>query len=360
MNGELNREKLYRTLTSLDIFVDKSLKLKPKGSTLSGFHYNGDLIYAATANTYLETVGNKADSIHLDIKEVPISSVYWEYLKTVELLGERAKLKEQQAVLAFDYTEEEFYGEVETFWIHGWTGKRAVIGKFKFLTCALVNDGLKIPLLSIPVSMGCNMAKDVIFCLSLIKPLVGPIKLTLFDRGFYSKELMLTLTRAECPYLIFVPKNKRVKSELEEMAKDEKKTIHYEFKVNKDKTKEKESTTLAFLKQVFDPRSERDIDWAFATDLEEVNLDHLIQTYKQRWRIETGFRIQDEARIKSKSKDIKIRFFYFAYEQLLQLIWNTIYKEEVSFKRFLILLNETSKERAEKAERRAKRSARMS
>lgn len=254
-------------------------------------------------------------------------------------------------LLALDYTDEEFYGKVETFWIHGWTGERAVTGKFKFLTCALVNDSLKVPLLSIPIHMGCNMARDVIFCLSLIKPLVGSIKLTLFDRGFYSKELMLTLTRSGYPYLIFVPKNKMITSELEEMAKEEKKTIRHEFKVNKDKTNERSSTTLAFLKQVFDPRSERNIDWAFATDLEEVDLDRIIQTYKQRWRIETEFRIQDEAHIKSKSKDVKIRFFYFVYEQVLQLIWNAIYKEEVSFKRFLILLNETSKERAEKAER---------
>jgi hypothetical protein len=54
---------------------------------------------------------------------------------------------------------------------------------------------------------------------------------------------------------------------------------------------------------------------------------------------------------------VKIRFFYFVYEQVLQLIWNMIYREEVSFKRNL--LNETSKERAEKAERKAKRSTRM-
>jgi len=54
--NELNREKLYRTLTTLDIFVDKSLRLKPKSETLSGFQYNHDLIYAATANTYLETL----------------------------------------------------------------------------------------------------------------------------------------------------------------------------------------------------------------------------------------------------------------------------------------------------------------
>jgi len=55
--NELNREKLYRTLTTLDIFVDKSLRLEPKSKTLSGFQYNRDLIYAATVNTYLETVG---------------------------------------------------------------------------------------------------------------------------------------------------------------------------------------------------------------------------------------------------------------------------------------------------------------
>ena len=352
--NELNREKLYRTLTSLDIFVDRSLRLKPKSATLSGFHYNRDLIYAATANTYLETVGNKADSIHLTIKSVPISNIYWEYLKMVKLLGKRCKLEEKQVMLALDYTDEEFYGKVETFWIYGWTGKKGVTGKFKFLTCALVNGDLKIPLLSIPIHMGCSMARDVAFCLSLVKPLVGSIELVLFDRGFYSKDLMLTLTRCEYPYLIFVPKNAKVKSELEEMAKDERKTIHYEFKLNKDKTTQKGSTTLAFLKQVFDPKSERDYDWAFATNLEDVDLDHIIGAYKQRWRIETGFRIQDEARIKSKSKDVKIRFFYFTYEQALQLIWSVIYKGEVAFKRFLILLNETGKESAEKAERRAR------
>ena len=297
-----------------------------------------------------------ADSIHLAVKSAPTSNIYWVYLKTVELLGKRCKLNEKKVVLALDYTDEEFYGEVETFWIHGWTGSKGVTGKFKFLTCALVDKDLKIPLLSIPVHVGSNMAKDVCFCLSLIKPLVESIELILFDRGFYSKDLMLTLTRGEYPYLIFVPKNVKVKSELEEMAKNEMRSIRYDFKVNKDKTTERGSTTIAFLKQVFDPKSERDYDWAFATNLEEVDLDPIIQTYKKRWRIETGFRIQDEARIKSKSKEMKIRFFYFAYEQTLQLIWSAVYKKEVSFKRFLILLNETSQERAEKAERRAKRS----
>ena len=92
-------------------------------------------------------------------------------------------------------------------------------------------------------------------------------------------------------------------------------------------------------------------------NMDKVDLDHLIQTYKKRWRIETMFRVQDEARILSKSKEIKIRFFYFAYSQVLQLLWAGIFKEKVSFKEFLILLNETAKERADKAERRTLRRA---
>jgi hypothetical protein len=38
----------------------------------------------------------------------------------------------------------------------------------------------------------------------------------------------------------------------------------------------------------------------------------------------------------SKSKDVSIRFFYFAYEQVLQLLWVVLYKDEVSFKVFML------------------------
>ncbi len=70
-----NREKLYRTLTTPDIFVDRALSLRPKSPELAGFHYNRELLRAAMANTYLETVGDRADSIHLAIRRVPMSAV---------------------------------------------------------------------------------------------------------------------------------------------------------------------------------------------------------------------------------------------------------------------------------------------
>jgi hypothetical protein len=314
-------------------------------------------LLAAMANTYVETVGNKADSLHLAIKRVPASNFYWEFLRSVEILGTRFKLNEQDVVLAFDYTDENYYGEVDGFWIHGWTGDNGITGKFKFLTCALVSSDIpeRIPLISIPIQLGHNIAKDVCFCLALVRPLVRSIKLILFDRGFYSKELMLTLTNAEYPYLIFVPKNENVKKELTEMKEKEKKKIHYEFKLNKDKTVIHGKTTLALLKRIIDPSNGKPFDWAFATNQDKIDLEYIIPTYKGRWRIETGFRVQDEARIKSKSKDIKIRYFYFVYEQQLQLLWAVLYKDELSFKGFLLEMYEISDERTRRAERKAAR-----
>ena len=74
--------KIFRTVTTLDTFINRCFNLAPKGSFLSGFEYNRDLLKAAMANTYLETVGAKADSLHLAIKKVDASAFYWEYLIT--------------------------------------------------------------------------------------------------------------------------------------------------------------------------------------------------------------------------------------------------------------------------------------
>jgi len=46
-----------------------------------------------------------------DNKKVPISKIYWEYLKTVEILGTRFGLNENDVVLAFDYADEDLYGD---------------------------------------------------------------------------------------------------------------------------------------------------------------------------------------------------------------------------------------------------------
>ena len=50
--------------------------------------------------------------------------------------------------------------------------------------------------------------------------------------------------------------------------------------------------------------------------------------------------VQDECMIKTKSKDIRVRYFLFAYEQLVESILYLFYHREVSFKRYLMELSE--------------------
>jgi hypothetical protein len=341
----MNEKRLCKSLDALMRFIDGSLGIDRKDDNLNGFDFIVPLLESAAYNSYLENVSNKADTIHLRIKETLISMIEHAYLNYIKRISDNISLSEKEVILAFDYTEEDFYGDVQGFDIHGWTGKDAISGHFKFLTCSIVSDDIpeKIPLISVPIRLGHYKSSVILHCLSLIKKYIGKINLIIFDRGFYDKDLMYELSKMEYPYLIFVPKHKDKKEILYPMKDNEQIAIYNNFTVNKNKSKYPGENILIFLKQIYDPRSEKNYDWVFATNVEEVLLENLVITYKKRWRIETQFRVQDESRIRSRSKEMKIRFFLFMFEQMLQTIWMCFYKDESSFKEFLIEMNKVSK-----------------
>ena len=341
----MNEDKLCFNLKMIKKFINNSLDLSDDKFEITGYELLSPLLNAVAYNTYVETIGNKADTLYLRCKESLISTMIYSYLNYIKGVSNKFKLNEKEVVLAFDYTEEDFYGDVQGFDIHGWTGKDGITGKFKFITCSIISDDIpeKIPLISVPIRLGHYKSSVILHCLSLIKDYIGKINLILFDRGFYDKDLMYELTKSNYPYLIFVPQHKDKKEILYPMKIGEQVAIYNDFKVNKNQSKYAGENILIFLKQIYDPRSEKNYDWVFATNVEEILLNNLVITYKKRWRIETQFRVQDEARIKCKSKDMKVRFFFFLFEQMLQTIWICFFKEEGSFKEFLIQLADTSK-----------------
>jgi len=341
----MDENKISFSLGILKHFINDSLGLDYESNKITGFELLDSLASASAYNTYIETIGDKADTLYRRIKESPISMTTQAYLNYIKRLSAKLKLNEKEVILAFDYTEEDFYGDVQGFDIHGWTGKDGITGHFKFITCSIISDDIpeKIPLISIPIKLGHYKSSVILHCLSLIKDYIGKINLILFDRGFYDKDLMYELTKSNYPYLIFVPQHKDKKEILYPMKIEEQVAIYNDFKVNKNQSKYAGENILIFLKQIYDPRSEKNYDWVFATNVEEILLNNLVITYKKRWRIETQFRVQDEARIKCKSKEMKIRYFLFLFEQMLQTIWICFYKEEISFKEFLIEMNKVSK-----------------
>jgi len=308
------------------------------------------ILESAACNTYLETVSNKADTLYLRIKESLSEMTTYSYLDYMKRLSDKFDWKHKEFMLAFDYTDEEFYGDVQGLDIHGWKKSSAITGKFKFLTCSIISDDIpqKIPLLSLPIQLGHYKSYVISHMLTLLKPLLGEIKLLLFDRGFYDKDLMYELIQLKYPFLIFVPKQKDKQEILYPMEEGEKFTVFWDGEVNKDKTKYPFEFFLTFMKQIYCPRLDVSFDWVFATNTDAIALEEMIRTYRKRWRIETSFRVQDEAQIKCKSKEMKIRYFLFMFEQMLQTQWVCFYKEEVSFKRFVIEMSKQAMELAKK------------
>jgi hypothetical protein len=85
-------------------------------------------------------------------------------------------------------------------------------------------------------------------------------------------------------------------------------------------------------------------DWLFATNRKLEALRSYVHIYKCRWGIETTFRVQDEVEIKTKSKDMKVRYFLFIVEVLIYNLWQ-FFRTGLSFSAFvlsvhLILLTE--------------------
>lgn len=342
----MNREKLVLTLNVLRHFINDSLGVNRKNYEITGFELSAPLLGAAAYNTYIETMGNKADTLYLRLKESLSEMTTYSYLEYLKRLSSKFDWKNKEFILAFDYTDEEFYGDVQGLDIHGWKKSSAITGKFKFLTCSIVGDDTpqKIPLLSLPIQIGHYKSYVITHMLSLLKPHLGKIKLLLFDRGFYDKDLMYELIQSKYPFLIFVPKHHDKKEILYPMKEGEQFTVLWDNEVNKNKTKYHFEYYLTFMKQIYSKRAETSFDWVFATNIDTIQLEEMIRTYRTRWGIETGFRVQDEARIKCKSKEMNIRYFLFMFEQMLQTQWVCFYKKEVSFKEFLIEMSKLAED----------------
>lgn len=272
-----------------------------------GYH----LVQCAKANTYIETIGEHADSLHIWIKES-----YEEDLKqSLELQVKKAlkRMPVRFAQLAFDTTKEPFYGRTRSPYIFN-TNREAYGGEFCFITVCLITRNKQIPLMALPLLIGEGLAKKTIELLEYCQSLFTGIRLAVFDRGFYIAELIDYLESRRIKYLIYVPEKKgAIRGYV--LQTDKLGKFTHELKYAKGKSKWKPTTKIVVCKGI------DEFAWLFATNIHFRTGAEYVWWYKKRWQIETNFRVEDEGRIKSKSANYLIRYFYFLVGLLLHLLW---------------------------------------
>ena len=192
--------------------------------------------------------------------------------------------------------------------------------------------------MSLPYRQTDSLDDLVIDLLKYLRTLNLQVKMVLFDRGFYHWHLIdfLENRRGKKPwtYLIFVPKNEAIKKFIEQ-TKENIGVFCHKGEYTTEKTTWHPKTKIVIFKGATKNNKGEPIDWCFATN-QKADINLLI-TYRKRWNIETGFRIHDEARIKSKSSHSLVRFFYHLIGMLFILMWrlrNHI-KAYIVFKRYL-------------------------
>lgn len=287
-----------------------------------------ELLTASSHETYVETVSNSADTVHLGLNDWDTRSLEQVYSRFCENKIRRMHLGICDVII--DITEEDFYGKIQGLWVHPWTGKNGVKGHYKFIVCSVKYRNKKFPICVIMLRIGAIIADAIAFLLESCKKAGLVIRTVLLDRGFYSADVLRELQEQDVFYLVFAKKSQLFRNMLEGTNKSV--NVEHQMILNKNKTKQKIKTNIALVKNV------KDYDWIFATNL-NLSGQEIVKRYRIRWNIETDFRVQDEARIKSKSKRPEVRLFYFLVSCLLLFVWNATQKFIMTFKKFVITMS---------------------
>jgi|SRR3989338_2082279 len=318
----------------ITLFVDKTLSLLRMGK---GWFSKlvSSIVEAGRTHSYVETTNpSQSDTLHKKIAWADESILKKEFEKAVRFALKIMRFGPVK--IAIDTTEDPYWGK------YGAENTRASIYEtskksWQYINIAIVEPKF-IPLMSLPYRQTDDLDDLVIGLLKYIRSLPLRINLVLFDRGFYHWHLIDFLENKQgkkpWPYLILVPKNEAIKKYINQI-KGKRGVFTHLGKYTKDQTSWFPQTKIVIFKGIIKDRHQEDIIVCFATN-QRASIQ-LLTDYRKRWNIETGFRIHDEAGIKSKSSNPLVRYFYHILGMLLILMWrlyNYSY-EHMVFKRYL-------------------------
>lgn len=304
-------------------FIDKILSIK-RNSTWKAQDFATLAATAANSNTYLETVNSQtmpnSDSLHYRIsQDTDVSKLMDRFLRLTK--QQLRKLKGKKAIVIADYTCEPFFGKTQDDWIHSYRPAPGSRGCYKFLVASVVIGEQRYFVYAKPVSTMADETFELWQMLAHLRTLGIKIKVLLMDRGIArDAENLALLHDMGIKYLGLYPKYRNIKKIVNEMKRS---FINRKFRVKGVPTR------LVIGKEKF--------AWVFVTNMEFVEFQKYLKLYKKRWNIETGFRVHDEAAIKTKSTDVRIRYFLFIAAMLLYNCWKSL-AVKVSFKRFVMQL----------------------
>ena len=279
----------------------------------------------ACEKDYLENLTSHSDAIHWHLNRVDIvefeeilMNFFMSFLKHL-----RKSVSWHKISIAFDETYVPFYGKPIDNWVVRYNNRvKGATGSYKFMACSIIVAKKRYIIGIMPMYNCQNSTQVVDQMLDVIRSKFR-VETVLCDRGFCSKKLCRELEKKNLKYLVLAPKWKNISRYLQEGRLEV---------IEKTTISEKKTQTNFDWRFLF-AYDESGYDWAFATNLQETPAN-LVKLYKCRWGIETNFRVMDFADIKSKSKNIVTRCFFFLISAFLFNSWLE-FDKDMTFESYL-------------------------
>ena len=223
-------------------------------------------------------------------------------------------LKQRRTIVSIDFHDKPFYGDHELKEVVGTQHKLGTNYAYRYATICICEEGIRFNLATVAVTQ-LNLRKSVV--LFLLKEAERYVRIgqVLLDRGFNDTDIIDLLREGvKVHYTMPLAENKKVKR----ITKDMKGIITMPYTFYEDKPKEYQTT----VKLIVDKR-EKEAHY-FITNIVGENKTALLlimEAYRKRWGIETGYRVADEFYAWTTSKKFFIRCFLGLLSFLLQDLW---------------------------------------
>jgi putative transposase len=229
-------------------------------------------------------------------------------------------LRNRKIALAFDITDEPYYGKVVGLWIHPQQPVRESTGCFKYLTVSAVDGENRFIFGSLPVRVGADTVEMIRELLNHTREFIRTETL-LFDRGFDNYRLIAALQQAGLQYQILWRKDKWTKKILKKMKRGQRHEVVALKSYKHNKSGYKIKVRFVFIKGYRRYKKGKSYNWIFATNTRRKSNHLYVDKYKMRWGIETIFRVLDRIGIKTTTTNEIIRYFLHLFCCLLYNLW---------------------------------------
>ena len=226
----------------------------------------------------------------------------------IAMMKKKGKFR-KPLIVAMDWHDEMYYGDVETEGIIGTKNKAGTNYAYEYATASIVMKGIRFVIAVIPVKER-TILDMVSGLLDIIESHGIRISYLLMDGGFYSIDLINHLNSIGMNFVMHAPKlGKECKGE----------EIDMEYRTSSHKRRKKDQASFRVV-SIYGHSKKGMMLYVFATNM-DISPKKLLKLYRKRWGIETGYRMIRKFLARTTSKRHSIRLLYFYLAILLYNMW---------------------------------------